>query len=98
MSDVRINAIRGNPEVAVLSIQHDGLATLTSWERGGYATFHFDTATGNLLSELKAAIAVYETDVALAEDEALKQADMDAAERQVMAMEASVDYQGDHGA
>ena len=98
MSEVRINAIRNKPEVTVLSIQHDGLATLTSWERGGYATFHFDTATGNLLSELKQAIAEYEAAAALAEDEALKQANADAAERQVMAMEASVDYQGDHGA
>ena len=70
MSEVRINAIRGNPEVTVLSIQHDSLATLTSWERGGHASFHFDTATGNLLAELKQAIAVYETDVALAEEEA----------------------------
>ena len=70
MSVVRIDPIRGNPEVTVLSIQHDGLATLTSWERGGHASFHFDTATGKLLAELKQAIAVYETDVALAEEEA----------------------------
>ena len=70
MSEVNIDGIKGNPEVTVLSIQHDGLATLTSWERGGHASFHFDTATGNLLAELKQAIAVYETDVALAEEEA----------------------------
>ena len=70
MSQVRINVVTGKPEVTVLSIQHDSLATLTSWERGGHASFHFDTATGNLLAELKQAIAVYETDVALAEEEA----------------------------
>jgi hypothetical protein len=68
---VRINVLTEHPEVTVLSIEHDGLATLTSWERGGHATFHFDTATGTLLSELKAAIAAHEAAAALAEDEAL---------------------------
>ena len=45
----------------VLSINHDGIATLTCWEHGGggLATFHFDQGDG-LIPALKAAIEAYE--------------------------------------
>ena len=59
METVRIHAIDGKPENQVLSIHHDGLATLTSWERGGYATFHFEQDDG-FIPALKAAIEAYE--------------------------------------
>ena len=59
METVRIHAIDGKPENQVLSIRHDGLATLTSWERGGYATFHFEQGDG-FIPALKAAIEAYE--------------------------------------
>jgi hypothetical protein len=59
METVRIHAIDGKPEQQVLSIRHDGLATLTSWERGGYATFHFEQDDG-LIPALKEAIEEYE--------------------------------------
>lgn len=59
MEIVRIHAIDNKPEAQVLSIRHDGLATLTSWERGGYATFHFELGDG-LIPALKEAIEEYE--------------------------------------
>jgi len=59
MEIVRIHAINGKPEHQALQINHDGLATLTSWERGGYATFHFELGDG-LIPALKEAIEEYE--------------------------------------
>ena len=59
--EVTIRPISKAPDTQVLSINHDGIATLTSWEHGGggLATFHFDQGDG-LIPALKKAIEEYE--------------------------------------
>jgi hypothetical protein len=59
MKTVTIHAIDKAPEKQVLSIRHDGLLTMTSWERGGYCSIHFEQGD-DLIPALKEAIKVYE--------------------------------------